>query len=127
MNKRILSLVLMAISSTAQATSEYYNQIGGFAGPSANAQTVQSIKNSGLMGFFNDDIPVVLQGQIVQSLGGEYYTFRDSTGSITLDIDHDVWFGAPQVTPNTTVIIYGEIDKDFLRTTVDVDTIRLAV
>ena len=64
----------------------------GFTGPGAGTaagqvQTVTVIQARGLP----DDSLVILTGAIVQSLGREKYTFRDSTGDITVEIDRDLW------------------------------------
>ncbi len=73
-----------------------------------------------------DDSKVIIQGQLVRSLGDEKYEFKDKTGSITVDIDNDKWNGKP-VNANTRVTLVGEIDVDhFPKKTVelDVDEVR---
>ena len=75
---------------TVLSVGSVYGQ--GFTGPGAGtvagqAQTVTVIQARGLA----DDSLVILTGTIVQSLGREKYTFRDSTGDITVDIDRDLW------------------------------------
>ncbi len=91
---------------------------GGFRGPGIGSSTVaQALELS-------DDTPVVLTGQIERSLGGEKYVFKDATGSVTVDIDNEDWRGMT-VTPQDTVIIQGEIDKDFFKTEIDVDAISI--
>ncbi|WP_318488706.1 NirD/YgiW/YdeI family stress tolerance protein [Photobacterium leiognathi] len=67
--------------------------------------------------------PVILTGYIKAALGGEMYTFTDGFSDITVEIDYDKWWGL-SVTPQTKVQISGEIDKEFLSTTVDVDMIK---
>ncbi len=94
----------------------------GFNGPTYGLNTVKAVLDAGM---FSDDTPVTLKGNIIRSLGGEYYTFTDGTGSITIEIDHDKWFGI-QVTPETKITISGEIDKEFNHTAIDVDYVRLA-
>lgn len=56
-----------------------------------------------------DDTVMVLRGNIVQSLGDEKYVFRDTTDSITVEIEDDNWRGI-SVSPGDTVVIYGELD-----------------
>ncbi|WP_330217354.1 NirD/YgiW/YdeI family stress tolerance protein [Photobacterium kishitanii] len=82
---------------------------------------MKTVLNSGM---FSDDTPVTLTGNITSSLGGDHYTFTDGTGSITVEIDHDKWFGV-QVTPQTKITIHGEIDKEFNHTAIDVDHLRV--
>lgn len=83
---------------------------GGFTGPEPAMSTVkQALKMS-------DDSPVALKGNITQSLGDESYQFKDGTGNIILEIDREHWLGQ-NVTPADTVIIYGEVEKDFMEST----------
>ena len=50
----------------------------------------------------------------------EHYLFRDATGEILVEIDDDLFMGRT-VTPQTTIRIYGEVDKEaFERTKIDV-------
>jgi uncharacterized protein (TIGR00156 family) len=95
----------------------------GFTGPSANPTTVAQALN------LRDDTPVIMRGRITRSLGGEKYTFTDTTGSITVDIDRRVW-GNLSVGENDMVEIRGEVDREFNRSSgqtiveIDVDSIR---
>jgi uncharacterized protein (TIGR00156 family) len=66
-----------------------------------------------------DDAVVTLRGNIVQYLGKDMYVFKDSTGTINVDIDADVWRGQ-EVSPKDTVEITGEVDKDWLSLEIDV-------
>ena len=93
-------------------------QTGGFKGPGLQPSTVAEALG------YSDDTPVVLVGKIERSLGDEKYLFKDSSGTVTVDIDNDDWRGIT-VTPNDTVVIEGEVDKDFFKTQIDVDTVRL--
>lgn len=70
-----------------------------------------------------DDSRVVLKGNIVKSLGNEKYTFKDKTGSMTVEIDDELWNGQP-ISSNTLVTIDGEVDIDYKpmkRIEIDVD------
>ncbi len=106
------ALLLFAVGSENAAaqfqgnTAQNAPAMGGFTGPATAPNTVAQAKKMW------DDTPVVLRGNIVNSLGGEYYTFRDQSGEIMVEIDHDVWWGV-QVDPKDTVEIYGEVEKDF--------------
>ena len=118
MKKILLTLFAMYASmniANAQAT-------GGFEGPSASqlaATTVQEALD------LNDEAKVVLQGNIVNSLGDEKYTFKDSTGEIVVEIDDEDWHGV-KVTPEKTVEIIGEVDKDANEPTkIDVDAVTV--
>lgn len=92
----------------------------GFSGPgSDNGVTVQAAKN------MRDDAHVTLTGSIVKRLGDEKYLFRDATGEITVEIDDDDFRGQ-HVTPQNTIRIIGEVDKEFGRAT-EIDVDRLEV
>ncbi|MFV0481920.1 MAG: YgiW/YdeI family stress tolerance OB fold protein [Campylobacteraceae bacterium] len=109
------STAVFAQYTGAPATSNQVVQ-GGFTGPSISASTVAEAK------ALRDDMPIVLEGKIVQHLGKDKYLFRDATGDITVDIDHKDWRGV-SVGPDDTVVIYGEVDKDWNSIEIDVDRV----
>lgn len=92
---------------------------GGFEGPDINKNNVtveQALKMS-------DETRVVIVGQIVNSLGDEKYTFKDSTGEVIVEIDDEDWNGL-KVKPENVIEITGEVDKELMETTkIDVDLI----
>ncbi|RBQ31150.1 TIGR00156 family protein [Arcobacter sp. FW59] len=113
----ILSSLLLASTTVfAEFVSTTQNQQGGFTGPSISKTTVEEAKT------FKDDMPVVLEGNIIEHLGKDKYLFRDKTGDITIEIDHDDWKGV-QVSPKDSVTIYGEVDKDWNSLEIDVDSV----
>lgn len=96
---------------------------GGFVGPSTQAQitTIAQAKKA------FDDAPCVLTGNIIQKLAhsDDKYTFRDKTGEIIVDIDHEKFVGRT-VTPNNIVRLYGEVDRDrFKPTKIDVKHLEI--
>lgn len=112
----VLTLALNGVAAAAGFNGPA--QMGGFKGPGLQPSTVAEALG------YSDDTPVVLVGKIKRSLGDEKYLFKDSSGTVTVDIDNDDWRGIT-VTPNDTVVIEGEVDKDFFKTQIDVDTVRL--
>jgi len=116
MKKMFLGVIgasVIAISANAD-----FHQTGGFNGDK-KITTVQEIAN------LRDDTPVILQGNIINTIGHERYTFADATGQITVEIDNEDWKGI-DVTPETNVEIYGEVDKGlFKKTKVEVDSIKI--
>ena len=110
----VLGLSSAAFAQGFQGTAE----MGGFQGPGLSNSTVAEALKLG------DDTAVVLEGKIEKSLGKEKYVFSDNTGSVTVEIDNEDWRGQ-KVTPNDTVVIQGEIDKDLFKTEIDVDVITL--
>lgn len=107
-------LALCAVGVAANAQS------GGFKGPD-NRTLVTAIEVAKLP----DDAEVRLVGYIVKNVGNEKYEFRDETGTIMVEIDDDDWNGV-EVTPEQRVEITGEVDQEWQKTELDVDTIRLA-
>ena len=99
MNKFITAsafVVALGLSTSALANGfTGPQQAGGFQGPGLAPSSVAEALK------LNDDTPVVLIGQIEKSLGDEKYLFKD------------------------TIVIQGEIDKDFFKTEIDVDSVAL--
>lgn len=93
------------------------SSMGGFVGGSENIVTVKQVKE------MRDDVPVVVQGNIVQRMGDEKYLFEDKTGSITVEIDDEDWRGQT-VSPSDTVKLYGEVDAGLFKTEIDVDYVE---
>ena len=93
------------------------SSMGGFVGGSENIVTVKQVKE------MRDDVPVVVQGNIVQRMGDEKYLFEDSTGSITVEIDNKDWRGQT-VSPSDTVKLYGEVDAGLIKTEIDIDYVE---
>ena len=58
-----------------------------------------------------DDAKVVLEGFIIEDMGGEMYLFRDDIGDIHLEIDEHAW-KKREMDPDQMVRVYGEIDRD---------------
>ena len=66
---------------------------------------------------------VVLSGIIINTLpGGKYYTFRDSSGEITVEIKPKVWRGL-SVGPADRVVVGGEIEIEKGQVSIDVKTV----
>lgn len=122
MNKFITaSAFVVALGLSANAFAAGFQgqaNMGGFQGPGLQPSSVSEALK------LNDDTPVVLVGQIEKSLGGEKYLFKDASGSVTVEIDNEDWRGV-NVTPKDTIVIQGEIDKDFFKTEIDVDSVAL--
>ncbi|WOE32380.1 MULTISPECIES: NirD/YgiW/YdeI family stress tolerance protein [unclassified Acinetobacter] len=73
-----------------------------------------------------DDSQVELKGYVVKSMGDEKYQFKDRTGSITVDIDDELWQGKP-ISAKTPVTLIGEVDVDYKplkRVEIDVDAVK---
>ncbi|WP_165862849.1 YgiW/YdeI family stress tolerance OB fold protein [Vibrio sinensis] len=109
MKKLTIALLLSAFAATASAA---------YTGPQdINIITVSAMENT------QDEAVVSLQGYITESLGNEMYTFKDQSGTISVEIDQDV-LNNIDINENDLVIITGEADKNWGDVTIDVDTIQ---
>ncbi|VXC95944.1 conserved exported hypothetical protein [Pseudomonas sp. 8Z] len=113
MKRTAFALMFLPLLSTAAFASNY-------TGPGATPQvtSVAAALQSA------DDTHVVLEGQIVKRLQDELYEFKDSSGTIRVEIDDEDW-PAQQVSETAKVRLTGEVDKDFNGHEIDVDRVEL--
>ena len=71
----------------------------------------------------NNNSYVSVQGNIVKRISDDKYSFKDSTGTITVEIDDDKWGGISAGTQDKLELI-GEVEKKYNITELDVDTVR---
>ena len=112
--KKFLVFSLLAVVSSCIAFAGY-NECACNAKKTTVAEALK----------MQDDAMVSIQGNIVKQLSNDKFQFKDSTGTMTVDIDHDKWAGIPSNTKETLELV-GEIDKDFNSTELDVDMVRKA-
>lgn len=111
MNKTTLFAALITLSAAS------------FAGFSENGSSAASaVTPVSALKSVADDAYVTLEGRIEKQVRREHYIFRDSSGSIEVEIDDDVWRGI-EVTPRDTVRLTAEIDQDWNGTEVDVKSV----
>lgn len=55
----------------------------------------------------------VVTGQVINRLREDYYTFRDDTGDIRVEIAPNIWKGR-RVGPETTVRLFVEVDRNVI-------------
>ncbi len=94
---------------------------GGFVGPAKSKRILRDVISA--MNA-SDDTKVELMGNLTMSLGDEDYVFQDATGEITVEIDDDLWYGRT-VTPNDTIVIRGEVEKDWNKVSIDTDSLEV--
>ncbi|WP_202304221.1 YgiW/YdeI family stress tolerance OB fold protein [Dryocola clanedunensis] len=104
------------VDPNAAAPAQQAQPQGGFSGLTGSKTTVEKAKS------LSDDTWVTLTGKIEQRIGGDDYTFRDSTGTINVDIDHKRWNGQT-ITPQDTVQLEGKVDKDWNSVEIDVKNV----
>ena len=82
--------------------------------------TCTSVKDALKM---NNNSYVKIQGNIVKRISDDKYTFKDSTGTMTVEIDKDKWQGK-SVNQKDKLELSGEIEREFNGIMLDVDSIR---
>ena len=107
--KKIVFTVLCVLVLSFAAMAQY-------TGPTGTVTTVKEALN------MPDHTPVILTGKIEKYLGDEMYRFSDETGTIDVEIDEDIWRYF-SVSAEDTVVITGEVDKDFMTRTIEVNQI----
>lgn len=142
--KRLAALALaaiLALPAAADAAGGFHGPgspaPGGFHGPDGgrggprgdhrggfHIDSVAAAKNA------RDDAPVTLTGHIVRRLrpNDDEYVFRDHTGEIRVEID-DRKFAGRRVTPEMTVRLFGEVDRNRKKKkgSVEIDVKRLEI
>lgn len=71
----------------------------------------------------NNNSYVTVQGNIIKRLSDDKYSFKDSSGTITVEIDDDKWGGVNAGTQDKLELT-GEIEKKYNTTELDVDSVR---
>ena len=106
-----------AVQRTGTGATRRVPRSGRAAGPNANHRTRRFLRpqrgadHRGQGEIDERRHRVMLQGNIEQRIGDETYTFRDATGTLTVDIDRKRWNGQT-VTPKDKVQLEGKVDKD---------------
>ena len=73
----------------------------------------------------NDDAKVVLEGKIKSHIKSDKYEFVDKNGDvIVIEIGDKKW-GNVTANEDTLLKIRGEVDKDFTKTEIDVDSVEV--
>jgi len=130
MKKPIILMTLISSLVFTGTTLAATTTQGGFVADSrvvTEKNQVQSTKRPDIINvqkalLLTDDSPVRLKGNIIQSLGGNKYQFKDDTGTITVEIDSKRWQGQ-HISPKDDIEIMGEIDREGNRVEVDVKRI----
>ena len=112
-----MSFGVSAQEGFVSAEEQAYSQ-GGFKGQTPGVASVTQIKT------LRDDAWVVVEGNIIRQVGHELYEFKDTTGTIYVDIDDKRWMGQT-LSPADKVRLEGEVDKDWNSVEIDVKTVRL--
>ena len=103
--------VLIADPASAQFTGES-------TGSSRTPTTVQQAKQARI------GRDVSLTGHVVKHLHRDHYLFRDKTGEIRVEIEPVKWRGR-RVSPDMTVRLRGEVDRDFRGRYISVERMQI--
>ena len=112
---RTVLFLLLAIGVTTPALAQ-------FDGPGAQGDETQV---QAILDNPTDDQRVTLRGRILEQVGEEKYLFTDGNAQIRIEIDAET-FPQQRITPEMTVQIYGEVEKDFLQDP-EIDVERLSI
>ncbi len=92
---------------------------GGFSGPGPQVITIMEAPKQA------DDTWITLQGNIIQHVGDDKYTFKDASGQGIVEIDHDKW-GGQHISPTDIVVLITKVDKDWGAVELEVESVRKA-
>lgn len=99
MKNKLFVLFLLAIGRE-RVSSVHRSECRGAA------STVRQVQGARLGSY------VALTGHIVAHQRSDYFTFRDKTGEICVEVESPAWQGRA-VTPETKVRLLGEVDSGF--------------
>ncbi|KOE64384.1 YgiW/YdeI family stress tolerance OB fold protein [Aggregatibacter actinomycetemcomitans] len=134
MKKRSLATILVLL--TIAATGVFAQ--GGFQDPNAPkmehhkkgdfkrggfVNTDQAVSKASEAGSWQDDQYIILQGNIVKQVGKDDFIFKDVSGEIQVEIERKAWRGQ-DVSPSDEVKLYGEVDKSWNKTEVDIERVE---
>lgn len=124
-SKVILTATVIAGSTLALANTPVNQQ--AVASHAVNQTALVSAKVTVKQASaLKDNSRVQLTGHVVKALGDEKYQFRDSTGTITVDIDDELWQGKA-LSATAVVTLLGEVDIDYKptkRVEIDVEAVK---
>ncbi|WGE42575.1 YgiW/YdeI family stress tolerance OB fold protein [Actinobacillus equuli] len=124
--KKLLALTtILVLSAPAMAgfenTGSAHN--GGFKSNRSNTHTA-AITSEAQAKKAYDNAHFSISGNIINCYDNDDCTFKDSTGSVHIDVEDGAWQGKT-VNANNRVRISGKVDRDDGRVTLDVYNITI--
>lgn len=113
---RLLPATLVALMMALPAAAQ-------FIGPSATGRGA-SVNTVAQAAEARSDTRVVLEGHIIAHQFEDYFTFKDATGTMTVEIDRRTFRGQ-EVTPDTKVRLEGEVERSVRGRYVDVKRLEV--
>ena len=98
------------------------NANAAFVGP----ETKSFVTIKEIMQSHYDDMKVEVRGYIVKKLSHDKFLFKDGTGEIIVDID-EKYMPYENITPNTLIKIYGEVDVKYRGNKIEIDAHRIEI
>lgn len=115
--------VMLALGAALPAAAQ-------FQGPSSTASTAPTtgrnapVTTVAAAADARSDTRVVLEGNIIAHQFDDYFTFRDPTGTMTVEIGRST-FRRQEVTPQTRVRLHGEVERSVRGRYIDVDRLEI--
>ena len=100
--KRLLTILLLIVMLPLFAQAQYTGPVMDHS-----RMTVEEVLEARVGTY------ALVTGRIVNKLGENYYTFRDDTGEIRVEIEPNIWQNR-EVGPQTTVRLHVEIDSSIM-------------
>lgn len=100
----IASLALVFTAALATGASAQFTGPGSGQGSGVRSSTAAQARDARLGAY------LTLTGRIVSREKEDYFTFRDASGTIRVEIDEPVWQNRP-VGPNDRVRLVAEVDQ----------------
>jgi uncharacterized protein (TIGR00156 family) len=116
MMKRFALTAMMAVLPFA-AHAEY-------TGPGAALAAPASVVTAAAAAKMADHAAVTLEGHVVNKLSKDKYTFRDASGEIRVEIDHQ-YLPAENFDAASRVRLCGKVDKEISGLEVDVKSVQI--
>ncbi|MGL6071407.1 YgiW/YdeI family stress tolerance OB fold protein [Craterilacuibacter sp.] len=95
-----------------------------YTGPGAAAAAPAGVVTAVAAAKMADHAAVTLEGQVVNKLGKDSYTFRDASGEIRVEIDHQ-YLPAENFDAATRVRLSGKVDREISGVEVDVKSVQI--
>jgi len=114
----IAAAAFCAAMTCAPSMAQFTGPSAKGAPPAAREVTAATIDSA------REGSHVTLTGNIVTHLGRDYFTFRDASGDLRVEIDDDIWRDR-KIGPETRVRISGEVERDRRGFYVDVERLEV--
>ncbi|MXR37294.1 NirD/YgiW/YdeI family stress tolerance protein [Neisseriaceae bacterium B2N2-7] len=95
-----------------------------YTGPGAVLAAPATVVTAAAAARLADHAAVTLEGNVVNKLSKDKYTFRDASGEIRVEIDHK-YLPAENFDATSRVRLSGKVDKEISGVEVDVKSVQI--